>query len=383
MNDMHIGIAGAGLVGRLLAWRLLRAGHAVTLIDQDDGSGQQAAGFIAAAMLAPFSEAVGTGHALLEPGLQSIALWQRWLQELQQDSGHAVPWQQRGSVVVAHPMDRGELRWFQERLQALAHSEASDCETLDRAALLALEPDLSAFEEGLYLPREGCLDNRALFNALAHAITQRGGTWLKGNSIVEVSNGRIVTTQGCDEFELVLDCRGVGAKAQTPGLRGVRGELLWLHAPEVNLSRPVRLMHPRYQLYIAPRPEHLYVIGATELESESMAPVTVRSQLELLSALYSVHGGFAEASVLEARSHCRPAFADNLPQISAAPGLLRVNGLYRHGYLLGPLLVESVLAVLEDRPTLPPISLTLPSPACGRGAGGQGLWHRPILTEES
>jgi glycine oxidase len=367
---MSIGIAGAGLAGRLLAWRLLRAGHAVTLIDQDDGSGQQAAGFIAAAMLAPYSEAVGTGHALLEPGLQSIALWQRWLQELQQDSGHTVPWQQRGSVVVAHPLDRGELRWFQQRLQALAHSDAGDCQTLDRPALLALEPDLSAFEEGLYLPREGCLDNRALFGALSHAITQRGGGWLKGHGIVDVSSGCITTTQGAHSFTLVLDCRGVGAKTQTPGLRGVRGELLWLHAPEVTLSRPVRLMHPRYQLYIAPRPERVYVIGATELESESMAPVTVRSQLELLSALYSVHGGFSEASVLEARSHCRPAFADNLPQLSAAPGLVRVNGLYRHGYLLGPLLVESVLALFDGRPVLPPITLlndTTPLPSMGEG----------------
>jgi glycine oxidase len=354
---MHIGIAGAGLAGRLLAWRLLRAGHVVTLIDQDDGSGQQAAGYIAAAMLAPHSEAVGTGHALLEPGLESMALWQRWLAELQHDSDHCVPWQQRGSVVVAHPLDRGELTWFQQRLAALTTSDAGDCQALDRAALLTLEPELSAFDAGLYLPREGCLDNRALFRALARAIPRRGGNWLKGHSIVDVGNGRIVSTQGNHDFALVLDCRGIGAKAQVSGLRGVRGELLWLHAPEVNLSRPVRLMHPRYQLYIAPRPEHVYVIGATELESESLAPVTVRSQLELLSALYSVHDGFSEASVLEARSHCRPAFADNLPWLNAAPGLLQVNGLYRHGYLLGPLLVESVLAVLDGRPVLPPVRL--------------------------
>ncbi|MDR0781818.1 MAG: FAD-binding oxidoreductase [Pseudomonadales bacterium] len=357
MSDMRIGIAGAGLVGRLLAWRLLRAGHTVTLIDQDDGSGQHAAAYIAAAMLAPYSEAVGTGHALLAPGLQAIALWRRWLQELQRDSGHDVPWQQRGSVVVAHPLDRGELLWFQERLAALTHGAADTCQTLDRAALLSLESELCAFDAGLYLPHEGCLDNRALFSALAQAITLGGGHWLKGRNIIEVSQGRITTTHDSHDFSLALDCRGLGAKAQVKGLRGVRGELLWLHAPEVNLSRPVRLMHPRYQLYIAPRPAAVYVIGATEIESDSMAPITVRSELELLSALYSVHGGFSEASVLEARSHCRPAFADNLPQLIATPGLVQVNGLYRHGYLLGPLMVESVLALLAGRAVLPPIGL--------------------------
>ncbi|MDR2213057.1 MAG: FAD-binding oxidoreductase [Pseudomonadales bacterium] len=355
MNDMRIGIAGAGLAGRLLAWRLLRTGYAVTLFDRDDGSGQESAAYAAAAMLAPYSETVGSGHALIEPGLRAIEIWRAWLAELEQDSGLSVPWQQRGSVVVAHPLDRGELTWFQQKLQTLTPESAADCQFLNAAALYEVEPELSAFSEALYLPREGCIDNRALFAALTRALTQRGADWHSGQTILEVSAGRILTTSGSHAFTLALDCRGTGAKAQMPGLRGVRGELLWLHAPEVKLNRPVRLMHPRYQLYIAPRPEQVYVIGATELESESMAPITVRSELELLSALYSVHEGFSEASVLEARSHCRPAFADNLPKISLSEGLMRVNGLYRHGYLLGPLLVESALAALHGQGPLPPI----------------------------
>ena len=105
-------------------------------------------------------------------------------------------------------------------------------------------------------------------------------------------------------------------------------------------------MHPRYKLYISPRAGNRYVIGATEIESESMKPVTVRSSLELMSALYSVHSGFAEATVLHAYAHCRPAMPDNLPEIKCADGLLVVNGLYRHGYLLSPHVLESALAML-------------------------------------
>jgi len=129
----------------------------------------------------------------------------------------------------------------------------------------------------------------------------------------------------------------------------VRGEVLWVHAPEVNLTRPVRLMHPRYQLYIAPKRDQVYVIGATQIESESMAPITVRSSLELQSALYSVHTGFAEATVLDAFANCRPGFMDNLPRIdcskrtNGAPGLLRVNGLFRNGYLLSPFMLDMSL----------------------------------------
>ncbi len=103
-----------------------------------------------------------------------------------------------------------------------------------------------------------------------------------------------------------------------------------------------------YKLYISPRPDHRYVIGATEIESESMAPVTVRSSLELLSALYTVHSGFAEASVEHSFAHCRPAMPDNLPVIDCQPGLLTVNGLYRHGYLLSPQVLEIALGKLES-----------------------------------
>ena len=68
--------------------------------------------------------------------------------------------------------------------------------------------------------------------------------------------------------------------------------MIRLHAPEVSLRRPVRLMHPRYPLYIAPKPDHVFVIGATEIESEDTSPASVRSTLELLSAAYSLHSGF-------------------------------------------------------------------------------------------
>jgi glycine oxidase len=91
------------------------------------------------------------------------------------------------------------------------------------------------------------------------------------------------------------------------------------------------------------------VIGATEIESEAMQPVTVRSTLELMSALYSVHSGFAEASLLHAFAHCRPAMPDNLPVLNCEAGLLTVNGLYRHGYLLSPQLVENALAMLAEQ----------------------------------
>ena len=110
-----------------------------------------------------------------------------------------------------------------------------------------------------------------------------------------------------------------------------------MHAPGIELTRPVRLLHPRYPLYIAPKQDDLYVIGATEVEGEDMSPVTVRSALELLSAAFAVHPGFGEARILELNAQCRPTLPDHRPAIVwDGARTLRVNGLYRHGFMIAP-----------------------------------------------
>jgi len=128
----------------------------------------------------------------------------------------------------------------------------------------------------------------------------------------------------------------------------VRGELLWLRAPEVKLKHLVRLMHPRYRIYVVPRPDDIYIIGATQIESDSMDPITVRSSLELLSAAYSLHPGFGEAEIISTRVNCRPALPNNLPAIRWQEGLIRANGLFRHGFLLAPTVAQEVVNWLEN-----------------------------------
>ncbi len=344
---MNIGIAGAGLIGRLLAWQLLRRGHQVTLFDADAPAGEGSAAFVAAAMLAPLSEAVSHGDEIYRYGADALAQWRALLALLAGDSDRPVALREGGSIVVAHELDRANLQHFDQQLRHKIDA-AEQLERLDRTRLLVLEPELGgAFQQGLWLKSEGCLDNRGLLLALREAIETLGGRWHSGCPAQAVTAGAIDTAGGQQRFDLAIDARGFGARAQWPGLRGVRGELLWVRAPEVQLSRPVRLMHPRYHLYISPKPDSVYVVGASEIESESEAPVTVRSALELLSALYSVHKGFAEAQIIGSYARCRPALPDNMPRIRRADGLLRLNGLYRHGYLLGPTLLNAALAAVD------------------------------------
>jgi glycine oxidase len=109
------------------------------------------------------------------------------------------------------------------------------------------------------------------------------------------------------------------------------------------------LIHPRYPLYIAPKENGVYVVGATEIETDDLSPASVRSTLELLSAAYSVHSGFAEARILEINTQARPTLPDNLPAIHRpCPGVWQINGLYRHGFLIAPALLDAALALLHN-----------------------------------
>jgi glycine oxidase len=144
--------------------------------------------------------------------------------------------------------------------------------------------------------------------------------------------------------ERIVDCRGFGGADRLPDLRGVKGEMLILRCPGVTLSRPVRLLHPRFPLYVVPRGEGVFMLGATMLESGERHRVTARSVVELLSAAYALHPGFAEAEILEMGADARPAFPDNLPRIRQVGRIVAVNGLFRHGFLLSPALARRAAA---------------------------------------
>jgi glycine oxidase len=134
----------------------------------------------------------------------------------------------------------------------------------------------------------------------------------------------------------------MAAREVQSDIRGVKGEMIVIETPEVELARPVRLIHPRFPLYVIPRGDGRFMLGATSIESEDTG-VSVRSALELLGAAYTVHPAFGEARIVEFGSGLRPAFPDNLPRISVEQERIIVNGLYRHGFLLAPALAELTL----------------------------------------
>ncbi|HEY9189632.1 MAG TPA: FAD-dependent oxidoreductase [Sulfurovum sp.] len=336
---MNIGIAGVGLVGRVLALNLLQQGHTLTLFDEDTAYGDKAAGMTAAGMLAVFAELESAESVIFDHGNRSIALWPGLLEQV----GIPDAYQQKGSIITAHPQDYNELEHFIGTLKSKVE-EASEIQLLDREGLMQLEPDLEQHRKAFYIPHEGQVDAQRFMKASSdYLLAHPDVTWHQETKVTHISDGTITVGDESKTFDWVFDSRGLGAQEDISDLRGVRGEVFWLDAPEVKISRPTRMLHPRYKIYIVPRPNNRYVIGATEIESEDKSPMSVRSSLELLSAVYSMHSGFAEARIVNMLTNCRPSLRDNLPKIEHSNKMTRINGLYRHGYLLAPAVVEEAL----------------------------------------
>ena len=310
-----ITVVGAGIVGLWQALTLARRGFRVRLIERSTEPFAQAASALAGAMLAPYCEAEAADPVVRDLGLRSLALWRETYPGVTA----------KGTLVVAGTRDRAELARFARMTDA--H------EKLDAEQLHALEPGLEGrFAAGLYYAAE------------AHMVPADAMRFLLDEARAAGTDAAFATSwNGKDGAEeTVIDCRGLAARGDVAGLRGVRGERVIVRAREVELVRPVRLLHPRHPLYVVPWGEGRYMVGATVIESEDESPVTVRSALELLGSAYALHPGFAEAEIVDMGAGVRPAFSDNVPKIVVRGRTIHVNGLYRHGFLLAPVLAELV-----------------------------------------
>jgi glycine oxidase len=317
-GDSPVSVIGAGIAGAWQALLFAQAGHDVTLHERSDEGMTLSTSHFAGGMLAPWCESEISEPIISRLGLRSLDLWRRELPE--------TPF--NGSLVVAHARDRGDF----ERFAKLTRGH----QRLDARGLSELEPSLQGrFRDALFFAGEGHVEPRRVLPQLHARILAAGGT-IKFNS--EPVPG--------DIDGIVIDCRGLSARDDQPELRGVKGELILIEIDEIKLSRPVRLIHPRWPLYVIPREDNLFMLGATSIEAEDTG-VSVRSALELLGAAYAVHPAFAEARILEFGSGLRPAFPDNLPRIAVHDRKIAVNGLYRHGFLIAPALAELTLAYVE------------------------------------
>ncbi len=325
---MNVVVVGAGVAGLCCAFELTKAGASVEIIDRGASLGADSCSWFAGGMLAPWCEGESAEPLVVSLGERAIAWWKR----------RGVGLAQRGSLVVAQRRDEPELKRFARRTK--------EHEWLTENEIAELEPELEGrFSHGLLFPKEAHIDPRAALKSLKASLEGLG----------------VFIEYGCDGFahtdrtDHVVDCRGLAARDELADLRGVKGEMLLIRSSEFFLTRPVRLLHPRIPLYIVPRGNGLYMVGATMIESDDRTRITARSLIELLQGAYSLHPILAEAEVVETGCDVRPAFPNNLPRIRRRGNTTYVNGFYRHGFLLAPALAEWTREVVMNNAYYPEV----------------------------
>lgn len=318
---MKVTVIGAGIAGLATALELAKHGIKVEVLERGTRLGMFACSSIAGGMVAPWCEMEKGAAPLAEMGDRSLAWWRE----------NFPGFTQNGSLVVAAGRDKAELTRFAARTKRHNWLVARE--------IAALEPDLAGcFDKALYYPDEGHLDPRAAMTALCEALKEKGIHIRFG---VNGLNAQLPS-------DWTVDCRGLAARDALTDLRGVRGEMVVIKTKDVALSRPVNLLHPRFPLYIVPRGDGHFMLGATVLESESRARISARAAVELLNAAYVLHPAFADAEIVEMGADLRPAFPDNLPQLRQKGNTLFINGLYRHGYLASPVLAEEAVKIILE-----------------------------------
>jgi glycine oxidase len=317
-SPKKIRIVGAGVAGLTVAYEFAAAAQAVEIVERLPGPGLGCS-HVAGGMLAPWRERESAPPLVVDWGLEGLAFWTQTLKLASVN----------GSLLVASARDRADLVRF-SRL-------TSGFEWLDADEIALREPSLAGrFDRALFFPQEAHLDPRAAIARLAERLRDFPNVQFRFNTSAE---------DIAEPVDWTIDCRGFAARDTLGDLRGVKGEMLVIKTNEISFQRPVQLLHPRHPVYVVPRGDGRFMVGATAIENEERPRITARSMLELLSAAYALHPAFGEAEIVETGADLRPAFPNNLPRLRVEGRTIFLNGLYRHGYLLAPALARRAVAV--------------------------------------
>jgi glycine oxidase len=167
-----ITVLGGGLMGLAMAHQLARRGEAVRVLSRRRS---EAAGFVAAGMLAPHAE--GLSGDLLALGQASLQLIPSWVAQIEADSGLSCGLRPCGIVVP-----------FATSAERDAYPTAAFGQRLDRRGLEQEIPGIGErWQAGLLFEQDGQIDNRRrLMRALERACVELGVTFEEGSQVLEL-----------------------------------------------------------------------------------------------------------------------------------------------------------------------------------------------------
>jgi glycine oxidase len=330
-------ILGGGLMGLAIAHQLARRGRSVEVLSRRRS---EAAGFVAAGMLAPHAE--GLSGPQLQLGQASLEATPAWVEQIEADSGLACGLLPCGIVVP-----------FATAAERDAYPTAPWGEALERGGLEREVPGIGPqWRAGLLFLQDGQIDNRRrLMRALERACAGLGVRFQEGVEVLALeSQGQqlrgvqLRSAEGelrqLEAREAVLCC-GAWSSQLLPQLpiHPVKGQMLSLQGPRDALRRVI--FGPG--TYLVPREDGLLVVGATsEPEAGFGEGLTPAGQRQLQAGIAALLPEAAQWPPMERWWGFRPCTPDEGPLLGASPlgGLWLACGHHRNGVLLAAITAQ-------------------------------------------
>lgn len=338
-------IVGAGIAGLSIATYLVRGGAKVVLIDKGIAGGETSQA--AAGMITPVSEVRFGEENLLKLFLASLSYYPQFIADVELAAGITTDFYANGSLMIAIDQDdEAELT----RLFDYQKSLGLDVKIVEGNSVAVREPLLtSQCALALETPGEYCVDNLRLIQALKNVFVRRGGQLMENTTVqkIQVKNQK-VTGVVINKRVIMADkvVMATGVSNSLPGLdlaiplRPVKGQALELkNRARVSLTRPVRTLH-RYPVYLVPRSDGRIIVGATSEEMGLDARVTAGAQLDLLYGAWKIMPSIEDMEITHTWVGHRATTPDHAPILGPCgiDGLILAMGLYRHGFLLSPII---------------------------------------------
>ena len=332
-------IIGGGLMGLAIAHELAKKGRKIEILSRRRS---EAAGFVAAGMLAPHAE--GLKDNLFQLGQLSLERIPKWVQTIEEDSGINCGLKNCGIVV---PFCSEENRDH--------HPTANHGLILNRKELEAEVPGIAAqWHTALLFNQDGQIDNRRrLMRALEKACVSLGVHFQEGVEVLDVLHEE-ETLQGVSirkaegEIEIrpcqeAVLCSGAWSNQifQAIPIFPVKGQMMSLQGPKNALQRIV--FGPG--TYIVPREDGLTVIGATsEREAGFHEGLTHSGQKQLHQGIDAIIPSANRWPQMERWWGFRPCTPDEGPILgtSILKGLWLATGHHRNGVLLAAITAELI-----------------------------------------
>lgn len=347
MKDTHTLIVGGGIIGLSVAWRLVRKGARVTVLERNE-CGQQASR-LAAGMLAVAAEVGFEEFELYDLSRESLKRWPEFSRELEADSGINVDYRSNGTLIVADNRDAAEALRRDFEFQT---GQGYPVEWLTKSEALEAEPFLSPrIVAAVRAPGDHSVDNRLVMDGLRIAVEKLGGEIREQCRVESMDfSGTLVTLtiSGGETIrgEHVVLAAGAWSRQidglpteWLPPVRPVKGQIL-----ELQMVSPFSLEHVIRgpDAYMVPRSDGRLVVGATSEDMGFDTRLTAGGVHTILQGAYDIVPGIYDLEMLDADVGLRPGSRDNQPIVGFAPDprLFIATGHYRHGVVLAAVTAE-------------------------------------------